>query len=33
MTDRYYPVGFLAATAFASGLVWIVALLGQLTPR
>jgi hypothetical protein len=33
MTDRVCPLGFLMATAFASGLLWIVALMGQLAPR
>jgi hypothetical protein len=33
MTDRVCPLGFLMATAFASGLVWVVALMGQLAGR
>ncbi len=32
MTDRVCPLGFLMATAFASGLLWVVALMG-LAPR
>jgi hypothetical protein len=28
MTDRACPLGFLVATAFASGLIWVFALMG-----
>jgi hypothetical protein len=31
MTDRFCPLGFLMATAFASGLIWAVALLAQVS--
>jgi hypothetical protein len=30
MTDRAFPMGFVVAAAFASGLVWLSALLGHL---
>jgi hypothetical protein len=30
MTDRAYPLAFLMAAAFASSLVWVYTLMGQL---
>jgi hypothetical protein len=30
MTDRACPLGFLVATAFASGLIWVFAMMGLL---
>jgi hypothetical protein len=33
MTDRACPMAFVVATAFASGLVWVVALMAQLPLR
>lgn len=33
MIDRPCPLGFVVMTAFASGLVWAVALLGQIAAR
>jgi hypothetical protein len=33
MTDRALPMGFLIATAFASGLVWLCSMLAHLPVR
>jgi hypothetical protein len=33
MTDRACPLGFVVTAAFASGLVWLCALLSQLPLR
>ena len=33
MTDRALPTGFLIATAFASGLVWLCSMVAHLPVR
>jgi hypothetical protein len=33
MTDRALPMGFVVVTAFASGLVWLVAMMTHLPMR
>jgi hypothetical protein len=33
MTDRACPMAFVVATAFASGLIWVFALMTQLAVR